>query len=158
MWVLSLKLPVFVRWKKWDWNRTAAICKSCQLISSLLIFVFECAVSFMIKFNACCFVLHIFTQLEAIGKSSSLCCISCAWLVLGRAEHQTDAMSLEQLGKVCSLNADPVSSTVNQCPARGGTCGSSGWACGLSLPQGQWRQSFLAFLCLLTSHCVMWRL
>lgn len=58
-------------------------------------------------------------------------------LVLGRAEHQTDAMSLEQLGKVCSLNADLVSSTVNQCPARGGTCGSSGWACGLSLPQGQ---------------------
>lgn len=43
-------------------------------------------------------------------------------LVLARAEHQTDAMSLEQLSKVCSLNANPVSSTVNPCPARAGTC------------------------------------
>lgn len=42
--------------------------------------------------------------------------------VLGRAEHQTDAMSLEQLGKVCSLDANLVSSTVNLCPARARTC------------------------------------
>lgn len=43
-------------------------------------------------------------------------------LVLGRAEHQADAVSLEQLGKVCSLNANPVSSTVSQCPACAGMC------------------------------------
>lgn len=42
--------------------------------------------------------------------------------VLGRAEHQSAAMSVEQLSKVCCLNASPVLCTVIPCPARAGTC------------------------------------
>lgn len=43
-------------------------------------------------------------------------------LVLGRAEHQIDAVSLEQLSKVYSLNANLFSCAVAQCVAHARTC------------------------------------